>query len=579
MPNVKNIVLRGVAASPGIAIGKAFIYEKFDVNFEKFLKTVKNVEKEVEKFRDAVKKAERELLYLLKDLGKEQAEILEVQRLILRDPAFVNEIVNIIREGEQAEIAVKRVVEKWVKKFKEMENEYMRERAIDVIDVGERILRLLLGIQTLRLSDLQEKSVIVTRYLTPSDTACIRKEIVLGIATDSGGPISHAAIIARSLGIPAVVGLETATHIVKQNDTIIVDGNRGILIVNPDSKTLNKYREKERCFAIWREEVIKKYLMFPAETIDGRKIKIAANVNSIGDAYLACEYGAEAIGLLRIEFLFINKSEEPSEDDIFNAIKKVLKLMKGKQVVVRTLDIGGDKPLPYMNIPKENNPFLGWRGIRLCLDEEELLKKQFRAFLRASVHGNLKIVYPFVSSIEEVKLANKILEEVKRELKEENEHFNENTEIGVMIETPSAALIADKLAREVDFFSIGTNDLSQYVLAADRTNERVSKLCDHAHPAVLRLMKNVIEVAHKENLQVGVCGESSSDIDMIPILIGMEVDELSMIPLFIPSSKRIIRSMKFEDARKLVDEVLGLATAEEVRACSKKFLEKSYIKQ
>ena len=575
MHNSKSIVLRGIAASLGIAIGKAFIYEKISVNFENLTEVAENIEAEIERFKNAVKRAEKELLSILEDLEKENAEILEVQKLILKDPAFTDEIVNLIMKGKRAEFAVKNVVEKWVKKFEEMENEYMKERAIDIVDIGERILRLLLGVQALRLSDLKEKSIIIARYLTPSDTAYIKKEFVLGIATDSGGPISHAAIIARSLGIPAVVGLKNATQIVKQNDTLIVDGNRGILIVNPDNKTLNKYREEECRFAVRKEEVIKKYLTLPAETIDGRKVKIAANVNSIGDAYLACEYGAEAVGLLRIEFLFINKSKEPSEDDIFNAIKKVLELMKGKPVIVRTLDIGGDKPLPYINMPKENNPFLGWRGIRLCLDVEELLKKQFRAFLRASVHGDLKIMYPFVSSIEEVKLANRILEEVKRELKEENKHFNENIEIGVMIETPSAALIADKLAREVDFFSIGTNDLSQYVLAADRTNERVSKLCDHAHPAVLRLMKNVIEAAHKENLHVGVCGESSSDIDMVPILIGMGVDELSMIPLFIPSSKRIIRSIRFEDARKLVDEVLDLATAEEVRACSKKFLEKA----
>jgi len=565
--------LKGIPASPKIAIGRAFVYDR-EVKVERRKIGKAKAEKEINRFEEAVKKSEEQLADLEEktamEIGEKEAKIFQAHRLMLRDPALLKEIRENIATGENAEAAVQDAIKSFVSMFENMKDEYFRERAIDVQDVGERIIRNLVGRSTGTLADLREKVVLVAKTLTPSDTANMNKENVLGFATDKGGLTSHVAIISREYGIPAVVGLGKVTESVKPGDLIIVDGSDGVVVINPDEATLKKY-EAERARIEKRQIELKKMAMLPAVTLDGHKVELAANIGGPMEVGFALAQGAESVGLFRTEFLYRGRSSLPTEEDQFKAYKAVAEKMGEKSVIIRTLDIGGDKPPPYLKMPKEFNPFLGWRAIRISLDRPDIFKTQLRAILRASVHGNLKIMYPMISSVEEVRAANEFLEESKKELESKNVPFKD-VEVGVMIEVPSVAVLADALAREVVFFSIGTNDLTQYTLAVDRTNEKVSHLFDTFHPALLRLIKKVIDASHAAGIWTGLCGEFAGDPLATPILLGLGLDEFSMNAASLPDVKKVVRSIKYSEAEEMAKKALKLSTIKETRELAKKFL-------
>ncbi|MCK4243916.1 phosphoenolpyruvate--protein phosphotransferase [Candidatus Bathyarchaeota archaeon] len=569
-------MLKGVSASPNIAIGKAFVYEK-ELKFKRRTIDEKEVETELKRLDDVIEKSKKELDKLrdeaVKKIGDKEAKIFEAHMLMLQDPALITEAKNKIRSRVNAEAAVDEVVKKFIAMFERMEDQYMKERAIDVQDVGERLIKNLLGQEFKSLADLDKRTIVIADSLTPSDTINIDKSKVIGFATNMGGVTSHVAIIAREYGIPAVVGLGDVTKKVKTGDLVIVDGGCGTVIIKPDQETINRYKDQMLELEHRRKE-LEKLKDLPAETFDGVRIEIAANLGSPDEVANALANGAEGVGLLRTEFLYQGRRSLPTEEEQFEAYKTIARKMGERPVIVRTLDIGGDKPPSYLDMPKELNPFLGWRAIRISLDRTDIFKTQLRAILRASQYGNLKIMFPMISSVEEVRKSKKILEDVKKELKNEKVPFKENVEIGIMVEVPSAAVIADAFAREVDFFSIGTNDLTQYTLAVDRTNERVTYLFNELHPAVLHLIKNVIDAAHSKGIWTGMCGEMAGKPIATPILLGLGLDEFSMSSMSIPEVKKIIRSIKISDARELAKEALNAATTNDVYKLSRKFLTK-----
>jgi len=530
------------------------------------------VKGELKKFRIALERSKKQILEIkektLREIGEKEANIFQAQLLMLEDPMFVNEVENKIRCGKNAEAAVNEVVENLVSTFSAIKDEYLKERALDIQDIGERVIKNLLGYED--SLELTQKAVVIAKNLTPSDTARMKR--VLGFATEVGGTTSHTAIIAREYGIPAVVGVANLTEKVKPGELVIVDGNKGLVIVQPDKKTANQYikigREIKR-----RSEQLKKFACLPAVTADGHRIEVAANIGNLNEVKLALMYGAEGVGLLRTEFLYLDRATPPSEEEQFKVYSQIAQGLGGKPVIVRTLDIGGDKPLPYLKMSKELNPFLGWRGIRISLEEPDIFKEQLRAILRASVYGNLKIMFPMISTLEEVKTAKNILNEAKEELRSRSVPFKGGVEVGIMIETPSAALMADALASEVDFFSIGTNDLTQYTLAVDRTNQKISSLYDALHPAVLRLINNTVKAAHKKGKWTGICGELASDPEAVPILIGLDLDELSVNPPSIPNVKKLIRSISYEEAKQLAKKAIKMTNAKEVRNLVKAFMQ------
>ncbi|MBC2398484.1 phosphoenolpyruvate--protein phosphotransferase [Clostridium tetanomorphum] len=560
-------MLEGISASSGIAIGKALILK--DNNSEILSKKVDNVQDENERFKLAVEKGKQQLEKTIvktkEKLGEEKSKIFEAHLLMLDDPEFVGTISSkILNEKVNSEYAVKTTSEELALIFEQLDDDYMRERAADIKDVSNRLINILMGAENVSIGDIEEECIIIAKDLTPSDTAQIDKEKVLGFATEIGGVTSHSAIIARSIGIPAVLGIGKEISTVKENDLLILDGAKGVLIVNPNEETLNDYKSKME-----DEEEIRKNLLQYKElesvTIDNRKVEIAANIGSVEDAENAINNGAEGVGLFRTEFLYMSKQELPSEEEQFIAYKEVLQKLKGNPVIIRTLDIGGDKKLSYLPIQEELNPFLGYRAIRLCLDRKDIFKTQLRALLRASHYGKLKIMFPMISSLQELREGKAVLEQCKTELKNEGIAFNEEVEVGIMIEIPSAAVISDALAKEVDFFSIGTNDLIQYTIAVDRMNEKVSYLYDFFNPAVLRLIKTVIDNGHKEGKYVGMCGEMAGNINLIPLLLGMGLDEFSMSASSVLKARSKIRSLKYEDCKTLVPKVMELGTSHEIR--------------
>jgi phosphotransferase system enzyme I (PtsI) len=560
-------VLKGIPASPGIAIGRAYTYVKELKVVDRGASGI-NVEKELKRFKEALEKSRGQLVKIkdktLRKLGQKEAEIFQAQFLMLEDPAFITEVENRIKSGKSAELSVQEVVKKFVATFDSMESPYFRERAADIRDVGERVIRNFIGEYQVSLANIKEEVIIVAKALTPSDTASLNPKKVLGFATDLGGATSHTAIIARELGIPAVVGIGNVTEKVQHGDLVIVDGHKGLVLINPDQETLNQYlginlRVKKHL------EELKSFSSVPAKTKDGHRVEVAANVGVLNEVEYALSYGADGIGLLRTEFLYLNRNSLPTEEEQFEAYRSVAEKMGKKPVIIRTLDVGGDKPLPYLQIPEETNPFLGWRAIRICLAKPDIFKTQLRAVLRASTYGNLKIMYPMIASLRELQNANKILNEAKMELKSDGIPFNEKIEVGMMIETPSAAIMAGLLAKEVSFFSVGTNDLTQYVLAVDRTNQNVSGLYDALHPAVLRLIKKTVNAAHAEGRWVGICGELACDLVAIPILVGLGLDEFSMNPSSIPEAKKLIRSISYSEAKEIAVKSLSLSEAEHVR--------------
>lgn len=566
-------MIKGISASNGITIGKAFILKKDD--FEITKKIVKNEKEENKRFITTLEKAKVQISKIMEDtkekLGEEKSKIFEAHLFMLDDPEFTGKVSEkILKQKINAEYALKSTSEELVAIFEQIEDDYMRERAADIKDVTNRILNILTGNEGISISEIEEECILIGYDLTPSDTAQIDKSKILGFATETGGVTSHSAIIARSIGIPSVLGVGKEINKIKQGELIILDGSKGIIITDPDEGKINFYKEKiEEEKEL--QKVLKKYKNTEVITLDGRKVEVASNIGSIEDTENALENGAEGIGLFRTEFLYMASNELPEEEFQYNAYKEVLEKMQEKPVIIRTLDIGGDKKLPYLPIDEEMNPFLGYRAIRLCLNRKDIFKTQLRALLRSSHYGNLKIMFPMIANLQELREAKAVLEECKEELRKENIAFDENIEVGIMVEIPSAAIMSDVLAKEVDFFSIGTNDLIQYTIAVDRMNEKVSYLYDFFNPAVLRLINNVIVNGHKEGKLVGMCGEMAGKEELIPLLLGMGLDEFSMSASSVLKSKKIITELNYENCKGMVEKVMEMATAEEIKVFLENF--------
>ncbi len=566
-------LLKGIAASNGIAIAKAYRLVEPDLSFEK--RTIENVDEEVSRFHKAVETSKSELEAIKdkarEDLGEDKAAIFEAHLLVLSDPELLSPIEDKVKtEKVNAEFALKETADMFIMMFEQMDNEYMKERAADIRDVTKRVLAHLLGVQVSNPSMVTEEVIIIAEDLTPSDTAQLNRQYVKGFTTDIGGRTSHSAIMARSMEIPAVVGTKTVTSTINNGDLIIVDGLNGEIHINPTEEVLDQYKQMaldyEKQKAEWAKLVNEKTV-----SKDGKHVELAANIGTPQDLEGVINNGGEGVGLYRTEFLYMGRDELPSEEEQFNSYKAVLQGMGDKPVVVRTLDIGGDKELPYLNLPKEMNPFLGYRAIRLCLDEQSIFRTQLRALLRASSFGNLKIMFPMISNLTEFREAKAILEEEKQKLQNEGTSVSEHIEIGIMVEIPSTAVLADVFAKEVDFFSIGTNDLIQYTMAADRMNEKVSYLYQPYNPAILRLVKMVIDAAHKEGKWAGMCGEMAGDEIAIPILLGLGLDEFSMSATSILKARSQIRLLDQKQMESLAQEVLQLDTNESVIETVKKY--------
>ena len=560
-------LINGIAASDGVAIAKAYLLVEPDLSFTN--EKVTDTDAEIQKFRNALEASKIELTKIRnnaeKQLGPDKAAIFDAHLLVLDDPELIQPIEDkIANEKVSAPEALDEVTSQFITIFESMDNEYMRERAADIRDVSKRVLAHLLGVELPNPSMIDESVVIVGNDLTPSDTAQLNKEFVQGFVTNIGGRTSHSAIMSRSLEIAAVVGTKSVTKEVKQGDMVIVDGITGDVIVDPTEDELIAYQNKRERFFEDKKE-LQKLRDAETVTIDGEHAELAANIGTPDDLYGVMENGAEGIGLYRTEFLYMGRDQMPTEDEQFEAYKKVLETMKDKRVVVRTLDIGGDKELPYLNLPKEMNPFLGYRAIRLCLDQQDIFRTQLRALLRASVYGKLNIMFPMVATINEFRDAKAILLEEKENLKNDGHDVSDEIELGIMVEIPSTAALADIFAKEVDFFSIGTNDLIQYTMAADRMSERVSYLYQPYNPAILRLVKQVIEASHKEGKWTGMCGEMAGDETAIPLLLGLGLDEFSMSATSILKARRQINGLSKNEMSELANRAINCATQEEVK--------------
>ncbi|EYM34259.1 phosphoenolpyruvate--protein phosphotransferase [Staphylococcus aureus] len=560
-------LIKGIAASDGVAIAKAYLLVEPDLTFDKNEK-VTDVEGEVAKFNSAIEASKVELTKIRNNaevqLGADKAAIFDTHLLVLDDPELIQPIQDKIKnENANAATALTDVTTQFVTIFESMDNEYMKERAADIRDVSKRVLSHILGVELPNPSMIDESVVIVGNDLTPSDTAQLNKEFVQGFATNIGGRTSHSAIMSRSLEIPAIVGTKSITQEVKQGDMIIVDGLNGDVIVNPTEDELIAYQDKRECYFADKKE-LQKLRDADTVTVDGVHAELAANIGTPNDLPGVIENGAQGIGLYRTEFLYMGRDQMPTEEEQFEAYKEVLEAMDGKRVVVRTLDIGGDKELSYLNLPEEMNPFLGYRAIRLCLAQQDIFRPQLRALLRASVYGKLNIMFPMVATINEFREAKAILLEEKENLKNEGHDISDDIELGIMVEIPATAALADVFAKEVDFFSIGTNDLIQYTLAADRMSERVSYLYQPYNPSILRLVKQVIEASHKEGKWTGMCGEMAGDETAIPLLLGLGLDEFSMSATSILKARRQINGLSKNEMTELANRAVDCATQEEV---------------
>ena len=560
--------LKGIAASQGISFAKAYVFVEPDLTVKEV--KIEDVAAEIKRFEDAIEASKKELTIIkenaLASLGADKAAVFEAHLLILDDPEFMGTVkTDIESKVINAEYAFKETSDMFISMFEAMDNEYMKERAADIRDVSKRILAHLLGVDLPNPSLIDEEVIVIAEDLTPSDTAQLNKKYVKGFATNIGGRTSHSAIMARSLEIPAVVGTSSIIEDVKNGDILILDGLDGVVLVNPDEATTAEYKEKHAKFeaqkAEWAKLVTEKSV-----TKDGHEVILAANIGTPADLEGVKNNGGEAVGLYRTEFLYMGRDQLPTEDEQFEAYKAVLEGMGDKPVVVRTLDIGGDKELPYLDLPKEMNPFLGFRAIRLCLEEKELFRTQLRALLRASVYGKLCVMFPMIATVQEFRAAKALFLEEKEKLVAEGVAVSNDIELGIMVEIPSTAVIADIFAKEVDFFSIGTNDLIQYTMAADRMSEKVSYLYQPYNPAILRLVKNVIEASHKEGKWTGMCGEMAGDSLAIPLLLGMGLDEFSMSATSILQARSQIKNLSLEKMKELVDKAIICSTTEEVLA-------------
>ncbi|MEH7128870.1 phosphoenolpyruvate--protein phosphotransferase [Neobacillus drentensis] len=558
--------LHGIAASNGIAIAKAYRLVEPDLSFEQ--KKIEDTDAEVDRFRRAMSKSKAELEAIRDrakvDLGADKAAIFEAHLLVLSDPELNAPIEYKIQSDKvNAESALKETADMFIMMFEQMDNEYMRERAADIRDVTKRVLAHLLGVQLVNPSMIAEEVIIVAEDLTPSDTAQLNRQFVLGFTTNIGGRTSHSAIMARSLEIPAVVGTKTATEEINNGDLVIVDGLKGEVHINPTPELVEQYRKVHEGYEAQKAEWAK-LVNEPTVSSDNHHVELVANIGTPKDLKGVIENGGEGVGLYRTEFLYMGRDQLPTEDEQFESYKAVLEGLTGKPVVVRTLDIGGDKELPYLDLPKEMNPFLGFRAIRLCLEEQDIFRTQLRALLRASIYGNLKIMFPMIATLDEFRAAKALLEEEKQKLLAEGQKVSDEIELGIMVEIPSTAILADQFAKEVDFFSIGTNDLIQYTMAADRMNQRVSYLYQPYSPSILRLVKMVIDASHAEGKWTGMCGEMAGDETAIPLLLGLGLDEFSMSATSILKARSQIRNLKKSDMEKLAQEVLNMQTTAQV---------------
>ncbi|WIL68865.1 phosphoenolpyruvate--protein phosphotransferase [Staphylococcus cohnii] len=559
--------INGIAASDGVAIAKAYLLVEPDLSYDS--EKIQDVDAEIAKFQNAIETSKVELTKIRnnaeKNLGADKAAIFDAHLLVLDDPELIQPIEDKIKnEQVNAPTALSDVTGQFITIFEAMDNEYMKERAADIRDVSKRVLAHILGVELPNPSMIDESVVIIGNDLTPSDTAQLNKEFVQGFVTNIGGRTSHSAIMSRSLEIAAVVGTKSITEEVKQGDMIIVDGLTGEVIIDPTEDEVIAYQNKRERFFEDKKE-LQKLRDEETTTVDGVHAELAANIGTPNDLKGVIENGAEGVGLYRTEFLYMGRDEMPTEDEQFEAYKKVLETMEDKRVVVRTLDIGGDKELPYLNLPEEMNPFLGYRAIRLCLDQPEIFRPQLRALLRASVYGKLNIMFPMVATIKEFRDAKALLLEEKENLTNEGIEVSDDIEVGIMVEIPSTAALADVFAKELDFFSIGTNDLIQYTMAADRMSERVSYLYQPYNPAILRLVQQVINASHNEGKWTGMCGEMAGDETAIPLLLGLGLDEFSMSATSILKARRQIKGLSKNEMEELAQKAINCATSEEVQ--------------
>jgi phosphotransferase system enzyme I (PtsI) len=564
------ITLKGIPAAPGIAMGKALPFDSESVTVPRRPITESQVSIEVLRLEEALIKTRHQILdiqrQLSEDLGQEHAEILNAHLLVLEDQALREEIIHGLKSQLlNVEAIFNDVIRRHLKAFSKTQDEYLRERTADIEDVRKRVLRNLLGTQQDTLSQLDQPVVLVARDLSPSETAQMHKQHVLAFVTDIGGRTSHTAIMAKSLEIPAVVGLAVATKRIQKSDFMIVDGTRGEVIIDPDPPTVKRYEVEQR-----RNQELSRQLLqlkdLPAETLDHHRVVLSANIELPDEVPSVLAHGANGIGLFRTEFLYINRGDFPTEEEQYQAYVSVAEQVKPQPVIIRTMDLGGDKFFSPLQLPKEMNPFMGWRAIRLSLARPDIFRIQLRAILRASVQGNLKLMYPMISGIEELRRSNEIFREVRQELEREGIPFDPDLEVGAMIEVPSAAMTCDLLAPEVDFFSIGTNDLIQYALAVDRVNEKIAYLYEPTHPAILRLIKRIIDVGHAAKIWVGMCGEMAGEPALTLLLLGLGLDEFSTSPVQLPIVKQVIRSVEHSFATSVVEQALALRTGKEVEA-------------
>ncbi|MCW9698037.1 MULTISPECIES: phosphoenolpyruvate-protein phosphotransferase PtsI [unclassified Avibacterium] len=569
-------MISGIPASPGIVFGKALVLKEEKIVLDTQKIQDDQVDAEVARFYEG-RNAAIEQLTAIKDrayasLGEEKAAIFEGHLMILEDEELEEEIIDYLRSNKvNAGVAASTIIDQQVAMLSEIDDEYLKERAGDIRDIGNRLIKNILGMHIVDLGEINEEAILVAYDLTPSETAQLNLDKVLGFITDIGGRTSHTSIMARSLELPAIVGTNTVTQQVNTGDFLILDAVNNCVYVNPSQDEIERLKALEAQLAEEKAELAK-LKDLPALTLDGHRVDVVANIGTIRDVEGADRNGAEGVGLYRTEFLFMDRDQLPTEEEQFIAYKEVVEAMNGRLVVLRTMDIGGDKELPYLNLPKEMNPFLGWRAIRIALDRKEILHAQLRAVLRASAFGKLAVMFPMIISVEEIRTLKEEITRLKEQLRNEGKAFDENIQIGVMVETPSAAVNAKFLAKEVDFFSIGTNDLTQYTLAVDRGNELISHLYNPMTPSVLSLIKQVIDASHAEGKWTGMCGELAGDERATLLLLGMGLDEFSMSAISVPRIKKLIRNVNYQDAKVLAEKALAQPTAADIEKLVADFL-------